>query len=228
MIYYRSILSILRSDGLYVIRGHVQWIIAQKDSSILFVFQLFTNTLNLIILVRSSNSIAVLILIRCQGLHCFIPLRWLWIARIRPAFLFISDHFMYISKSYNLLIVQNILKVCSTCQTDLSILKFSMIWLLFIIKLRLILFAGRGEKYLLERVLSVTSGCHISLVIVSHRLCRKVIFIWKTLLLSFLIPWMNRGMSVVAYYFWIFFLMIWNHNYLILVCVSHWFMEITN
>ena len=218
----------MSSDGLNVIRTHIQWIIAQKDSSILFVLQLSTNTLNLIILVGRSDSIAILILIWCMGCQNFISLRWLWIARVCPFILFISDHFLNISKSYNLLIVHHVLKMCGPRQAGLPIHILSIeIWLLFVIILLLLVFAGRGEKYLLERILCVTSCCHISLIIVSHWLCWKVVVVRKSLLLSFFISWVNRSI-IVASYFWIFFLMIRHHNYLILVSVSHWFMKITN
>ena len=220
---------IMRSDCLHVIGAHIQWIIAQKDSSILFVFQLFTNTLYLVILVRSTNSVAILVFIWSIGLHNFVSLRRLWIARVCSAVLFISDHFLDVSKSHNLLIVHNILKMCCSRQAvfTMNILGIK-IWLLFIIELLLLIFAGRSEKYLLEWVHCVTSGCHISLVIVSHRLCWIVVVIWKSLLLSLLIPWVKRRKSVVAHYFWIFFLMIWNCSCLILVCVSHWFMKIAD
>lgn len=218
----------MSSDGLNVIRTHIQWIIAQKDSSILFVLQLSTNTLNLIILVGRSDSIAILILIWCMGCQNFVSLRWLWIARVCPFILFISDHFLNISKSYNLLIVHHVLKMCGPRQAGLPIHILSIeIWLLFVIILLLLVFAGRGEKYLLERILCVTSCCHISLIIVSHWLCWIVVVIWKSLLLSFFISWVNRSI-IVASYFWIFFLMIRHHNSLILVSVSHWFMKITN
>ncbi len=145
MIYDWSILRIMSSDGLNVIRPHIQWIIAQKDSSILFVLQLSTNTLNLIILVGRSDSIAILILIWCMGCQNFISLRWLWIARVCPFILFISDHFLNISKSYNLLIVHHVLKMCGPRQAGLPIHILSIeIWLLFIIILLLLVFAGRG------------------------------------------------------------------------------------
>jgi hypothetical protein len=218
----------MSSDGLNVIRGHIQWIIAQKDSSILLVLQLSTNTLNLIILVGRSDSIAILILIWSMGRQNFVSLRWLWIARVCPFILFISDHFLNISKSYNLLIVHHVLKMCGPRQAGLPIhILIIEIWLLFIIILLLLVFAGRGEKYLLERILCVTSCCHISLIIVSHWLCWKVVLVGKSLLLSFFISWVNRSI-IVASYFWIFFLMIRHHNCLILVSVSHWFMKITD
>lgn len=225
MIKDRSILRIKSSDGLHVIGTLVQRIIAQKDSSILFVLQLFTNTLNLIILVGRSNSITILILVWSMRWQYFVSLRWLWIAWVSPFILFISDHFLDISKSYNLLIVHHVLKM--SCPRQAGFILSIEVGLLFIIILLLLIFACRCEKYLLERVLRVASCCHISLVIVSHRLCWIVMVIWKTLLLSFIIPWVNRSI-IVASYFWIFFLIIWDCNHLILICVSHWFMKIAD
>ena len=180
--------------------------------------------MNLIILVGCSDSVAILILIRSMRWQNFVSLRWLWIAWVCPFILFISDHFLDISKSYNLLIVHHVLKM--SCPRQARLILSIEVGLLFII-LRFLVFACRCEKYLLKRVLCVASCCHIGLVIVSHRLCWIVMVIWKTLLLPFIIPWVNRSISVASY-FWIFFLMIRHCNHLIFVCVSHWFMKIAD
>lgn len=232
MICWWSLLWIECSDSLQVVSGpHIQRIIAQKDSSsrILLVFKLFANTLNLVILIGSSWPIAILILVWCIGWQYFISLRWLWIAwACRPAILFTSDHLLDISKSYHLLIVQDVLKMCSTRQAHMRIIFLHMIWLLIIIKLLvlLLIFTSRCEKYLLQWVHCLTSSCHICLII-THRLGWKVMIIREVLFLSFVISRIKRGISVVGN-FWIFLLTIWHNVRLILVGVSHWFMKVAN